>query len=60
MLAGPRAHAGGGGGGALLGAAKHDGILVEVPRPLHRHCHRAVLLTHIVARKEKEAEKSIL
>lgn len=51
LLARKRADGAGGGGAALLRAAEHDGVLVEVSCSLHRHRHRAGFLTHIVAVK---------
>lgn len=56
LLAGPGPDAAGGGGAALLGAAEHDGVLVEVARSLHRHRHRAGFLAHIVAVEPSEEE----
>lgn len=49
LLAWSGSDAAGGGGAALFCAAEHDGVLVEVTCSLHRHRHRAGLLTHIVA-----------
>lgn len=57
LLAGPSAHAAAGGGAGLLRAAQHDGVLVEVAAPLHRHRHRASLLTHVVAAGAKGAKR---
>lgn len=43
------AHPGAGGGRALLRATQDNGILVQVPRPLHRDTHWPCFLTDIVA-----------
>lgn len=53
VLAGAQSRPAGRGGAALLGATQHDGVLVEVARPLHRHRHRARLLRHVVTAAAK-------
>lgn len=49
LLSGLGAHPGAGAGSALLRATQDDGVLVQVPGPLHRDTDGARFLTNIVA-----------
>lgn len=54
LLSGLGADPGAGAGGALLGATQDDGILVQVPTPLHCDANRPCFLTDIVARSTQK------
>lgn len=50
LLSRLRADPGAGAGCALFRATQDDGVLVEVPSPLHRNTDRPRLLTDVIAR----------
>lgn len=49
LLSWLEADSGAGAGGPLLSATQDDGILVQVPSPLHCDTDRPRFLTHVVA-----------
>lgn len=54
LLAALGAAPGAGAGGALLRATQHDGVLVQVPAPLHCDADRPRCLTDVVARNTQK------
>lgn len=49
LLVQPGSRAAAGNSTALLSAAQHNGVLVEIAGTLHGHSYGAGLLTHVVA-----------